>query len=53
MLKDDLKAKAVWPLSELQSQNRWTNAQSITGRSRHESELREAFIKKSVKFFTV
>ena len=37
MFKDDLKAQEVWPLSELQSQNRWTNAQSLTGMSRIKS----------------
>ena len=29
--QEGLKARPVWELSELRSENRWTNVQSITG----------------------
>ena len=39
MMKD-LKAQPVWELSDLQSQNRWTNAQSLTGLGQISDKLR-------------
>ena len=39
-LVKDLKSQPVWELAELQSQNRWTNAQSLTGLGQNSDKLR-------------
>jgi len=39
-LMKELKSQPVWELSELQSQNRWTNAQSMTGLGQTSDKLR-------------
>ena len=39
-LLKDLKSQPVWELSELQSQNRWTNAQSLTGLGQTSDKLK-------------
>eukprot|EP00090_Calanus_glacialis_P034684 TRINITY_DN5853_c0_g1_i1.p1 TRINITY_DN5853_c0_g1~~TRINITY_DN5853_c0_g1_i1.p1 ORF type:complete len:535 (-),score=128.27 TRINITY_DN5853_c0_g1_i1:119-1723(-) len=39
-LMKDLKSQPVWELSELQSQNRWTNAQSLTGLGQTSDKLK-------------
>ena len=36
----NLKSQPVWQLSELQSQNRWTNKQSITGLGQNSAKLK-------------